>query len=944
MKKKNYFLFAFTAFLGFINLINAQSDSISKVEVANRNLNTNSNLAAVRPFWSVSGNSGTTAGVNFIGTTDNEDILFKRNNIVSGRIGQLNTSYGISTGQGGLSNVNIGRSAGSDSNHFLNFSNISIGESSGRSNISGSVNTFVGGGTGTFNTTGLGNTFIGAESGKFNTIGNLNTALGFRALKNNTLGSDNISLGNASLELNQSGNSNIALGRWSLNKNISGDNNIAIGISAGSSSIGDNNVFLGVAAGASLLTGDKNMCLGYFTGHFLRAGSDNIFIGSRSGYSTSQGSNNLFLGNSSGVDTGSKNIAIGENAGGKTGNGNILLGNNSRNNPGFQVNPLSDNILNIGNVIFGYNMNRLSSSDNLTTKLGQIGINTTIPKNTLEVKSEAPNTSGLRFTNLTSAFNPTTIGSTNKFLSVDSNGDVVLQFMPNLVATNELTSQANTMTSDVNGISSNATIVNSISNIFNANNQLITSVNGIASNPVTIPIPTFNEVDGSTTNELQTLSQAGNTITLSNGGGSFNLPTFTDTDEQSLSLSGNNLSISNGNTVVLPTFVEVDGSLTNELQTLSQAGNTITLSNGGGSFNLPTFTDTDAQSLSLSGNNLSISNGNTVVLPSFVEVDGSTTNELQTLSQAGNTITLSNGGGSFNLPTFTDTDAQSLSLNGNNLTISNGNTVVLPTFVEVDGSVTNELQTLSQAGNTITLSNGGGSFNLPTFTDAQSLTLTGNTLSISNGNSVVFPTTNVVGGTNVTVTGNGSNATPFLVSSIDTSLYVNNGTINQATTVNNNRVVNMNSRNIWFDTSSSTSNGNIYIGSSTSYPNTTGNYKLFVEGGILTEKVKVALRSTANWADYVFEKDYKLMPLNEVEKYISTNQHLPGVDSASDLSKNGLDLAEMQAKHMEKIEELTLYAIEQNKKIELQDLEIKKTNKEVEELKAQVKALIEKTK
>ena len=83
MKKKNYFLFAFTAFLGFINMTNAQSDSISKVDVADINLSTNSNLAAVRPFWSVSGNSGTTAGVNFIGTTDNEDILFKRNNIVS---------------------------------------------------------------------------------------------------------------------------------------------------------------------------------------------------------------------------------------------------------------------------------------------------------------------------------------------------------------------------------------------------------------------------------------------------------------------------------------------------------------------------------------------------------------------------------------------------------------------------------------------------------------------------------------------------------------------------------------------------------------------------------------------------------------------------------------------------------------------------------------------
>ena len=105
----------------------------------------------------------------------------------------------------------------------------------------------------------------------------------------------------------------------------------------------------------------------------------------------------------------------------------------------------------------------------------------------------------------------------------------------------------------------------------------------------------------------------------------------------------------------------------------------------------------------------------------------------------------------------------------------------------------------------------------------------------------------------------------------------------------------------------------------------------------MTEKVKVALRSTANWADYVFADTYKLMPLQEVEKFVSKNKHLPGVDSASQLVKNGIDIAEMQSKQMEKIEELTLYAIDQNKAIE-------KQNKEIEELKLQIKMLIEKTK
>lgn len=981
-------------------------------------------------FWKVNGNSGTSVDEHFIGTIDNEDFRFKRHNINSGIIGFNITSYGLNSGQGGFSNVYMGRGAGTNSTDILNFFNVSIGENSGRSNTTGYVNTFVGSATGRFNTTGYGNTFIGADSGKFNTSGHSNTGLGYGALINNQTGKYNIALSTASLESNVSGNDNIALGVWSLQKNVVGNDNIGIGHQAGQLSLGNNNVFLGTAAGRTLKTGNKNLYIGYYSGHFLENGSNNIFIGANSGYSTNAGSNNLFLGNNSGIDSGSKNIVIGENAGGDTGNGNILLGNSSSISPGFQANPLNNNFLNIGNVIFGYNMNRLSSTDNVSAKPGMIGINTTLPKNTLEIKSDAKDLSGLRFTNLTSSFNPTANPSTNKFLTVNADGDVVLQYMSNGSTTNMLTSEGNLMTSNVNTISSVTPIVNSISNSINSSNQLVTTVNGVASNPVTLPIPNFSEIDGSITNELQTLSQSGNIITLSNNGGSFTLPTFTDTDAQSLTLTGNNLSILNGNTVTLPTThviagnnVTVTGSGTStnpfqiatQLQTLSQSGNIVSLSNNGGSFTLPTFTDTDAQSLTLTGNNLSILNGNTVTLPTThviagnnVTVTGSGTvtnpfqiaTQTQTLTQTGNIVSLSNNGGSFTLPTFTDTDAQSLTLTGNNLSIlngntvtlptthviagnnvtvtgngttanpfqiasqdddgqtltltgnnlsiSNGNTVVLPTFTEIDGSTTNELQTLSQSGNVITLSNNGGSFTLPTFTDtdtdAQSLSLVGNNLTISNGNTVALPTTNVIAGNNITVTGNGSTATPFQIASVDTSLYANNGSINQSTTTNNNRVVNMNNRNIWFNTSTSTGHGKIYLGSTANYPNTTGNYKLFVEGGILTEKVKVALRSTANWADYVFDENYKLMPLSDVEKFITANKHLPGVESASDLAKDGLDLAEMQSKQMEKIEELTLYVIQQDKIVKEQTSAMEQQNKEIEELKVLVKSLIGKTK
>ncbi len=93
-----------------------------------------------------------------------------------------------------------------------------------------------------------------------------------------------------------------------------------------------------------------------------------------------------------------------------------------------------------------------------------------------------------------------------------------------------------------------------------------------------------------------------------------------------------------------------------------------------------------------------------------------------------------------------------------------------------------------------------------------------------------------------------------------------------------------------------------------------GNYRLYVNGGILTTKVKVAVYCSAQWADYVFAPNYKLRPLAEVEKFVKANKHLPGVPSAEEIVKDGgIDVNQMFAKQMEKIEELTLYMIELKK-------------------------------
>ncbi|MFN0214820.1 MAG: hypothetical protein ACKVT2_11240 [Saprospiraceae bacterium] len=88
-------------------------------------------------------------------------------------------------------------------------------------------------------------------------------------------------------------------------------------------------------------------------------------------------------------------------------------------------------------------------------------------------------------------------------------------------------------------------------------------------------------------------------------------------------------------------------------------------------------------------------------------------------------------------------------------------------------------------------------------------------------------------------------------------------------------------------------------------------YKLAVGGKVICEELKVQLKSA--WPDYVFGKGYKLPTLEEVERHIKAENHLPGMPSACEVEENGISVGEMQTKMMEKIEELTLYLIELKK-------------------------------
>jgi hypothetical protein len=89
--------------------------------------------------------------------------------------------------------------------------------------------------------------------------------------------------------------------------------------------------------------------------------------------------------------------------------------------------------------------------------------------------------------------------------------------------------------------------------------------------------------------------------------------------------------------------------------------------------------------------------------------------------------------------------------------------------------------------------------------------------------------------------------------------------------------------------------------------------KLAVNGNIKCKQVEVSL---TGWSDFVFEDDYPLMPLAEVDAFIKANNHLPGVPSADEVITNGANLGEMDAILLKKIEELTLYVIELKKENE----------------------------
>jgi hypothetical protein len=287
--------------------------------------------------WELQGNSVTNPAVNFIGTTDNNDVVFKRFNQFAGLIGETNTSFGAT---------------------IFNFTNTLFGSY---------------------------NSAFGSNSLSSYNSGNNNTAVGSYNLFNNGSGSDNIAMGVLSLSNNDSGNSNVAVGNLTLS-NSNGDFNIAIGDKAQADNI-DTNTSNTIAIGYRAFADDNSLVIG----NEALSGIECIAIGNRSyagnystviGYESStinDGSNNTTLGYHtlfqsnvddttaiganalSSINTGNKNTALGSNTlvNNLTGSENIAVG----------VESLYFNSTGNGNVAIG-NLSLTHSNGNFNTAIG----------------------------------------------------------------------------------------------------------------------------------------------------------------------------------------------------------------------------------------------------------------------------------------------------------------------------------------------------------------------------------------------------------------------------------------------------------------------------------------------------------------------------------------------------------------------------------------------
>lgn len=275
--------------------------------------------------WNLLGNNETNPNTHFIGTTDDADLIFKRNNSLAGRIGIDGVSFGFNALNNTLTNNNIGFGSYALGQNTTGSNNIALGTNTLLSNRGNRRSLAIGtealfyadsrtNGRETFNTaighyalrgndnsegnTGRYNTAIGDETLFSNTSGQNNTVIGHRAMYNNTWGFSNVANGSLSLFNNTGGYFNTALGHISLYSNTSGIGNTAIGYSSFAlCSVCNYNTAIGGSTLSQIVSGQNNTAIGYEALNSIFSGSNNIGLGYNANVPSPTGSNQIRIGN-----------------------------------------------------------------------------------------------------------------------------------------------------------------------------------------------------------------------------------------------------------------------------------------------------------------------------------------------------------------------------------------------------------------------------------------------------------------------------------------------------------------------------------------------------------------------------------------------------------------------------------------------------------------------
>lgn len=315
-------------------------------------------LSAPVNAWSLAGNTAA-SGVNFIGTTNPQDVDFRTNNILRARLTQRGQLEFLNSGN----SIFIGEEAG-ENDDLTNNQNVFIGYHSGRSNLSGNANTSIGYYALRALTAGNGNTAIGHRALQSNDSGNRNLAAGQDALSTNTAGHNNTALGYAALQTSLTSDSNTAIGSASM-RNAEGNANTAVGVSSMENNSGG---YASVAVGAYALrnnaSGYFNTALGYNAMTQNSSGYQNTAVGAGSLGQNLGGYRNVALGMS----------ALQKNTGGyyNTATGYASL---EKNTDGYQNTAtgswaLAENTTGISNTANGRNALAANTTGNNNTAVG----------------------------------------------------------------------------------------------------------------------------------------------------------------------------------------------------------------------------------------------------------------------------------------------------------------------------------------------------------------------------------------------------------------------------------------------------------------------------------------------------------------------------------------------------------------------------------------------